>query len=131
MDCIDVICGIIINEKKVLVAQRSLYKTLPLKWEFPGGKKIEGETDGECLERELLEELNIQVKVRKMFSFSEYTYTDYKICLKAYFAEIVIGTLLIYEHMQIKWVPKDGLLSLQWAPADIPIVEELISSGLL
>jgi 8-oxo-dGTP diphosphatase len=131
MDCIDVICGIIINEKRVLVAQRGLYKPLPLMWEFPGGKKINGESDRECLERELFEELNIKVKVKEMFSFSEYTYTDFKICLKAYLTEIIIGTLLTYEHIQIKWVPKENLLSLQWAPADIPIVEVLKKSGLL
>lgn len=131
MDSIDVICGIIINEKRVLVAQRSLYMALPLKWEFPGGKKNEGETDIECLERELFEELNIRVNVKEMFATSEYEYTGFKIFLKAYLADIAVGTLLTYEHKQVKWISKDNLRALQWAPADIPIVEELINSKLL
>ena len=131
MKSIDVICGIIINERKVLVAQRSLYMSLPLKWEFPGGKKNKNETDKACLKRELFEELNIKVKVKERFAFSEHDYADFRICLTAYLAEIVIGTLLMYEHKQIKWVSKNNLFSLQWAPADIPIVEKLLNSKLL
>lgn len=59
MNIIQVTCGIILKDGKVLVAQRSEAMSLPLKWEFPGGKIVRGESEEDCLKRELLEELNI------------------------------------------------------------------------
>ncbi|MGB1518467.1 MAG: NUDIX domain-containing protein, partial [Crocinitomicaceae bacterium] len=61
---ITVICGIITNaEGKIFIARRKKDKSLGGKWEFPGGKIEKDETQEECLQRELNEELNMQVKV--------------------------------------------------------------------
>jgi 8-oxo-dGTP diphosphatase len=40
----EVTCGIILQNEKILVTQRSEKMKLPLKWEFPGGKIELGET---------------------------------------------------------------------------------------
>lgn len=127
----EVICGIIIRDKKVLAAQRGINMSLPLKWEFPGGKKNDTESNEECLMRELLEELNIQVRVKEKFLSNEHQYDDFSINLTAYFAEIEIGTMLTFEHGRVGWFEKDQLNKLQWAPADIPIVNKLIESPYL
>jgi 8-oxo-dGTP diphosphatase len=124
----EVICAIIIEGKKVLVAQRSIYMTLPLKWEFPGGKKQPNETNAECLQRELFEELNIQVIVKDRFMDNKHQYKNFEIHLIAYFAEIEVGTILLYEHGKVGWFSKDQLNNLEWAPADIPIVDSLMNS---
>jgi len=60
---INVTCGIIKNNNKFLITQRSKNKKeFPLYWEFPGGKCKENESIEDCLKRELKEELNINVE---------------------------------------------------------------------
>jgi 8-oxo-dGTP diphosphatase len=131
MNPIEVICGIIIQDSKVLVAQRGFNMTLPYKWEFPGGKKQNHETDIECLERELLEELNIRVIVKQQFASNIHSYGTFNILLIAYLAELVEGTILTFEHTRVEWYLKHELSTLDWAAADIPIVKELIGSSYL
>lgn len=131
MKTIEVICGIIIQDNKVLVAQRNFNMTLPYKWEFPGGKKNEWERDAECLERELLEELNIKVDVKQKFASNAHNYETFQILLIAYIAELVEGTILTFEHTKVEWYSKQELRALDWAAADIPIVKKLIESTYL
>ena len=57
--------GIIVDENKILVAQRSIQKEHPLKWEFPGGKIKVNENPIEALKREMKEELSVDVKKYK------------------------------------------------------------------
>ncbi len=58
-----VVAGIIVQEGKLLVCQRTRHQTMPLKWEFPGGKIEEGEQPRDALRRELEEELGITAKI--------------------------------------------------------------------
>lgn len=131
MNTIEVICGIILKDSKVLVAQRGFNMTLPYKWEFPGGKIHKQENHIECLERELLEELNIRVIVKERFASNIHSYGAFEILLIAYFAELVEGTILTFEHSKVEWYSKHELSTLDWAAADIPIVNKLISSSYL
>jgi len=131
MKTIEVICGIIIQDNKVLVAQRNFNMTLPYKWEFPGGKKHKWEDDAECLERELLEELNIRVFVKQKFASNVHNYDTFQILLIAYIAELVEGTILTFEHTKVEWYSKQELGALDWAAADVPIVKKLIESTYL
>ena len=126
---IEVICGIVIKDREVLVAQRSFYMKMPLKWEFPGGKKDENESDISCLEREIFEELNIRIAVGRKFHTSYYDYGEFQINLTAYLATYVEGTLLLIEHKRAEWLRREELPKLNWAEADIPIVDALLLSG--
>ena len=61
---INVAAAVIVNKDgKILVTQRSKNDNLSLKWEFPGGKIEDGETAEECLKREIMEELNLEIEV--------------------------------------------------------------------
>ena len=62
---IQVACAIIENNGMILATQRSATMSLPLKWEFPGGKLEAGETAEACLVRELKEELDILIRMIK------------------------------------------------------------------
>src|SRR5207302_4190851 len=58
-----VVAGLIVKEGKLLVCQRTKHQTMPLKWEFPGGKVEEGEQPRYALRRELEEELGIDATI--------------------------------------------------------------------
>ena len=58
-----VVAALIFQDDKILVCQRTRHQTMPLKWEFPGGKIEEGEQPRDALHRELEEELGIDAKI--------------------------------------------------------------------
>lgn len=73
---ITVVCAIIIKDGKILITQRSEFMSLPLKWEFPGGKLEDYESPEECLRRELKEELNINIHVLEKLVENKHDYKD-------------------------------------------------------
>jgi len=126
MNPIQVTCAIIVKEGKILAAQRSETMALPLKWEFPGGKLMEGESEEECLLREILEELNISIVITSKLTTSIHDYGNFTIALIPFLAEYISGEIKLHEHQQIGWYTKEELKTLDWAPADIPILHELL-----
>jgi 8-oxo-dGTP diphosphatase len=123
---VNVTCAIIVIENKILVAQRSDKMKLPLKWEFPGGKLEENETEIDCVKREIKEEINIDIEVVKKLSSSIYDYGAFKINLIPFIAKYIHGEIRLAEHKDYKLLEKVELLSLDWAEADLPIVEEFL-----
>ena len=126
LNIINVTCAIILIENKILVAQRSDKMKLPLKWEFPGGKLEENETEINCVKREIKEEINIDIEVVKKLSSSIYDYGAFKINLIPFIAKHVHGEIKLTEHKDYKLLQKTELLILDWAEADLPIVEEFL-----
>lgn len=123
---IDVTCAIVIIDNRFLVTQRSEKMKLPLKWEFPGGKLEQNESEIDCVKREIKEEINIVIKIIKKLSSSVYDYGTFKINLIPFLAEYVSGEISLAEHKEYKLLEKAELLSLDWAEADLPIVEEFL-----
>lgn len=123
---INVICAIIHLDNRVLVAQRSEKMKLPLKWEFPGGKLENRENEVDCIKREIKEELNIEIEVLKKLTNSIYDYGNFKINLIPFIAKYISGEILLSEHKDYRLLEKSELLNLDWAEADIPIVEEFL-----
>src|SRR3546814_270620 len=120
-----VTCAIIIHDSKVLICQRSSTVNLPLKWEFPGGKVEPGEDEKATIVREILEELHLDIEVVKRLEPVEHDYPTFRIRLIPFIANVVGGALLLEEHAAAEWVAVDGLDQYDWAPADVPIVEQL------
>lgn len=123
---INVTCAIIVKDDKILVAQRSESMKLPLKWEFPGGKVEENEDEIECIKREIKEEINIEIEVVKKLSSSIYDYGTFKINLIPFIANHISGEIKLSEHKDYKLLDKNELLNLDWAEADLPIVDEFL-----
>ncbi|MDO6761063.1 (deoxy)nucleoside triphosphate pyrophosphohydrolase [Tamlana sp. 2_MG-2023] len=123
---IPVTCAIIQFEEKVLAVQRSETMKLPLKWEFAGGKVEPGETEADCIKREILEELNIKIKVEKRLTPVIHEYPDFKIKLIPFMAEFVSGELKLSEHRDFVLADKKDLSNLDWAEADLPILKEYL-----
>lgn len=122
-----VACAIIESNQKVLVTQRSEKMKLPLKWEFPGGKVEKGETDEDCLIREIYEELNINIVIKKKLKSNTHKYSENKaIELIPFLCEIKDGEIKLTEHANFLWLSKSELLNLDWAEADVPILNEYL-----
>ena len=100
----------------------------PLKWEFPGGKQEKGETLEGCLKREIKEELGLDITIREKLQASKHQYTNSKeICLHPFICTVLSGQLALKEHKQITWLPVIELPTLDWAEADIPILNHFLS----
>ena len=123
---IDVTCAIILKGKKVLVTQRSEIMNLPLKWEFPGGKIELNETAEFCLHREIKEELNIEISILKRIESKPFNYGNFKINLIPFVTKYVSGDISLAEHISFKWLAPEELKTLDWALADIPVLEEFL-----
>lgn len=124
---LNVTCAIIQFEEKVLVVQRAEKMKQPLKWEFPGGKIESGETEEECVLREIKEEISIDIEVSEKLSPSVFTYDDITIRLIPFLAYYKIGEIKLMEHKQYKWLRREQLEELNWAEADIPILNEFLT----
>ncbi|MEG2458074.1 MAG: (deoxy)nucleoside triphosphate pyrophosphohydrolase, partial [Bacilli bacterium] len=95
---INVVAGILKKDNKILIARKKEGKSLAGYWEFPGGKIEDGETPQESLIRELMEEMNINIKVNEYVGESIYDYGNIVISLKGYLAEILDGEITLTDH---------------------------------
>ena len=125
---LNVVCAIIYVGNKILVTQRSKNMNLPLKWEFPGGKLESDESEIECIKREIKEELNIEIKVRKRLSNNLHDYGTFQINLIPFVDEYISGEIVLAEHADYKLLEKNDLNKLDWAEADLPILRELLNT---
>ena len=124
-----VTCAIIEKDSKVLCAQRSELMHLPLKWEFPGGKVEDDEDPEECLKREILEELGVEISIIERLISNKHTYPDQKhFELIPFRCSLVGGKLVAKEHKLVKWLNRSELRELDWAEADIPVLHQYLTN---
>ena len=120
---IQVTCAIIIDQGKILVAQNNESSDHPFQWEFPGGKVKSGETEKECVIREIKEELNLTVEVKEALTPVDHDYKIKVIRLIPFVCSLVSGNLKLNDHNAVKWVSIDELDELDLAEADKELLE--------
>ena len=130
MKKIEVVAGIIFYEDEILCVQRpkNKFQYISEKYEFPGGKMEEGETKKEALHRELLEELNLSTNIETLYLTVVHEYPDFELTMHSFICKVDSKELTLHEHIDQKWLKINELSSLDWAAADIPIVNKLISN---
>ncbi len=112
----------IFHQGRCLVALRSERMSLPLKWEFPGGKIEPDESPEVALRREVFEELGLEIEVHGLLGRGESIHEGRRVELAVYRASWLTGTLQLAEHAEARWLAASELPALEWAEADIPIV---------
>ncbi len=124
----EVVAAIIMDDEKVLCVQRNHgeYDYISLKYEFPGGKIESDETKEQALERELLEELDINVEIEREFLTVNHQYPDFSITMHSFICNALNLDLNLKEHIAFKWLNPEKLSTLDWAEADLPIVSKLM-----
>jgi 8-oxo-dGTP diphosphatase len=129
MKHLEVVGGILIFQGKILCMQRNIgkYEYLNFKYEFPGGKVEAGENQPQALMRELKEEMDLDLHVSENDYFGEvsYQYPDFEITLYCYLCQLSSDRFKQKEHADYKWMNQNELHSLDWAPADYPIVKKI------
>lgn len=128
MKQITTVAGVIRNKDgKILCTLRDAgkYDYVSFKWEFPGGKIEENETQVETLARELREELDIEVEIGDFFTQVEHDYPDFHLSMALYLCNYGKEELTLNVHKDITWLDPKDILSLDWAGADIPVAKKI------
>lgn len=128
MKTIKVVAAIIcddMKEKNKIFATARGYGDLKGGWEFPGGKVESGETPQQALIREIIEELDTEIKVGELIDTLEYDYPTFHLSMDCFWAEVKAGHLELKEAEAAKWLTKDQLDSVTWLPADILLIDQI------
>jgi 8-oxo-dGTP diphosphatase len=127
-----VVAALITRDGKLLVCQRTRHQTMPLKWEFPGGKIEEGEQPRDALRRELDEELGIQATIGDELARIQHEYPNGGVVeLRFYIVREYKGELENRIFKDIQWVVPKDLPKFDFLEADLTLVDDLASGNLL
>ena len=113
------------EETPIIFATQRGYGDFKGGWEFPGGKIEAGETPQEALKREIMEELDTEIKVGDLIDTIEYDYPTFHLSMDCFWAEVTTGHLELKEAEAAKWLTKDQLDSVVWLPADVTLIEKI------
>lgn len=127
-----VVAAVIEKKGKLLVCQRTRHQTMPLKWEFPGGKIEEGEQPRDALRRELEEELGIQAKVGDEIARVQHTYPNgAAVELRFYIVREYMGEMENRIFRDLQWSAPKDLASYDFLEADATLVNDLAAGKLI
>ena len=134
MKTIHVAAGIIQRNgasDEILAVQRG-YGEMTGMWEFPGGKVERGESGAEACARELHEELQVSVTNLRDFYTIEYDYPDFHLSMQCFFCQLAEDSAEPQQNdrqLDMRWVSRRTLATLQWMPADIELIDVLSNNG--
>jgi len=127
-----VVAAVIVQDGKLLVCQRTRHQTMPLKWEFPGGKIEEGEQPRDALRRELDEELGVQATIGDEIARIQHEYPNGGMVeLRFYVVREYQGQLENRIFKDIRWAAAEDLPTFDFLEADLTLVNDLASGKLL
>jgi len=121
-----VVAGLITREGRLLICQRTKYQSMPLKWEFPGGKVEPEEQPVAAIYRELEEELGIRAAIGPCMATLRHSYPNGPMVeLRFFLVERFEGEIENRIFREVRWVPYKELPSYDFLEADIPLVKDI------
>ena len=127
-----VVAALIEKDGKLLVCQRTRHQTMPLKWEFPGGKIEEGEQPRDALRRELEEELGITASIGDELARIQHEYPNGGMVeLRFYIVRRYDGEIENRIFREIRWAAPKDLPKYDFLEADLTLVKDLATGKLL
>ena len=124
MKTVKVVAAVIREKDKIFATARG-YGDLKGGWEFPGGKIEDGETRQEALRREILEELDTEIRVGELIDTIEYDYPTFHLSMDCFWCSILKGSLILNEAEAARWLSKEELDSVPWLPADLHLIGKI------
>jgi len=122
MKNLNVVCAIIENSDKILIARR-LKGELAGLWEFPGGKIEPNETNEQAIIREIREEFESDINVKKYLCTIEHEYPTFYLIMDCFICSLKDDNLHLHDHSAIQWInPFDD--SIDYCPADKKVIKE-------
>ena len=128
-NAIEVAAGVVFCDGRVLITQRRPDDHLGGFWEFPGGKRESGETFAECLQRELKEELGIEVEVGEWLDSVTHTYPEKTVHLRFYRCAWRKHEPRVLGCQAFAWVTASQLSQYAFPPADETLLRKLRASA--
>ena len=121
---IKVVAALIEKDGKYLIARRSTGdKNVLGKWEFPGGKVKENESEEHAIEREIKEEFEMDIKANKFIINNICEYPTKTIDLRLYECKHISGEFNLHDHSEYRFVDKADIITFDLCPADIPLAK--------
>src|SRR5215469_10310623 len=126
-----VVAALIVREGRFLICQRTRHQTMPLKWEFPGGKIEKGEGPVAALVRELDEELGIHASIGRKVASIRHSYRGGgAVDLHFYLVERYQGDIENRIFRDVQWVTAADLPTYDFLEADLSLVRDLADGKL-
>lgn len=115
----------VICDGSAVYATRRAYGESKGWWEFPGGKREEGESGESAIVREIREELGVEISVDRFLGTVRCCYPSFYLVMDCYICSIKEGQPSLSVHDEARWLERDELWSVKWLPADELVIKEL------
>ncbi len=122
---VEVVAGLVVDASDRVLATQCAPHKHGGGWEFPGGKLEPGESPAEAVQRELLEELAVQVAAGELLQTVEWDYPTFHLRMHCLICRLISGTIQLREHADARWLGADELHSVNWLPADVAVLDAL------
>lgn len=124
MESLEVVAAIIQRGNTFLATQRG-YGEWKDWWEFPGGKVKLGEAAREALQREIREELDIEIDILEQLCSVTHTYPRFHLTMHCFLCTLADSMPKLLEHEDARWLRIDEMDTLRWLPADVEAITQL------